>query len=153
MALPEVDGRVLTRAVSFKSKARFDERVEANLVSHEPDPARMRFVAELAANWAKLRATEPVDRSVALVMANYPNRDGRLGNGVGLDTPAGTIEVMRAMRDAGYDAAAKIAKHALAQGSTLREAALQLGYLTDEEFDAWVRPENMIAPRLVPLKA
>jgi fumarate hydratase class II len=29
-------------------------------------------------------------------------------------------------------------------GLTLREAALQLGYLTDEEFDAWVRPENMI---------
>jgi cobaltochelatase CobN len=105
VALPEVDGRVLTRAVSFKSKARFDERVEANLVSHEPDAGRMRFVAELAANWAKLRATEPADRRVALVMANYPNRDGRLGNGVGLDTPAGTIEVMRAMREAGYDVA------------------------------------------------
>ncbi len=103
VALPEVDGRVLTRAVSFKSKARFDERVEANLVSHEPDTGRMRFVAELAANWARLRATEPADRRVALIMANYPNRDGRLGNGVGLDTPAGTIEVMRAMRDAGYD--------------------------------------------------
>ncbi len=105
VALPEVDGRVLTRAVSFKSKARFDERVEANLVSHEPDAGRMRFVAELAANWAKLRATDPADRRVALVMANYPNRDGRLGNGVGLDTPAGTVEVMRAMRAAGYDVA------------------------------------------------
>jgi cobaltochelatase CobN len=105
VALPEVDGRVLTRAVSFKSKARFDERVEANLVSHEPDAGRMRFVAELAANWATLRATAPADRRVALVMANYPNRDGRLGNGVGLDTPAGTMEVMRAMRDAGYDVA------------------------------------------------
>ncbi len=103
VALPEVDGRVLTRAVSFKSKARFDERVEANLVSHEPDVGRMRFVAELAANWAKLRSTEPTARRVALIMANYPNRDGRLGNGVGLDTPAGTIEIMRAMRDAGYD--------------------------------------------------
>ncbi|MGQ2968816.1 MAG: cobaltochelatase subunit CobN [Allorhizobium sp.] len=105
VALPEVDGRVLTRAVSFKSKARFDERVETNLVSHEPDAGRMRFVAELAANWAKLRSTEAADRRVALIMANYPNRDGRLGNGVGLDTPAGTIEVMRAMRDAGYDLA------------------------------------------------
>jgi cobaltochelatase CobN len=103
VALPEVDGRVLTRAVSFKSKARFDERVEANLVSHEPDMGRMRFVAELAANWATLRATESAQRRVALVMANYPNRDGRLGNGVGLDTPAGTVEVMRAMGDAGYD--------------------------------------------------
>jgi cobaltochelatase CobN len=103
VALPEVDGRVLARAVSFKSKARFDDRVEANLVSHEPDTGRMNFVAELAANWAKLRAADSADRHVALIMANYPNRDGRLGNGVGLDTPAGTVEVMRAMRDAGYD--------------------------------------------------
>jgi cobaltochelatase CobN len=38
-------------------------------------------------------------------MANYPNRDGRLGNGVGLDTPAGTIEVLRAMQAAGYPVA------------------------------------------------
>lgn len=119
VALPEVDGRVLTRAVSFKSKARFDERVEANLVSHEPDAGRMRFVADLAANWAALRATEPVDRRVALIMANYPNRDGRLGNGVGLDTPAGTIEVMRAMRDAGYDVA-----DLPADGDTLMQALM-----------------------------
>ena len=35
-------------------------------------------------------------------MANYPNRDGRLGNGVGLDTPAGSVEVLRAMQAAGY---------------------------------------------------
>ncbi len=35
-------------------------------------------------------------------MANYPNRDGRLGNGVGLDTPAGTWHVLNTMRDHGY---------------------------------------------------
>jgi cobaltochelatase CobN len=39
---------------------------------------------------------------VAIVLANYPNRDGRIANGVGLDTPAGTIEVLRAMAEAGY---------------------------------------------------
>ncbi|MBL6627796.1 MAG: class II fumarate hydratase [Flavobacteriia bacterium] len=43
----------------------------------------------------------------------------------------------------GYDKAAKIAKTAHAEGSTLREAALKLGYVTNEEFDAWVRPEDM----------
>ncbi|EHS51914.1 cobaltochelatase, CobN subunit [Rhizobium sp. PDO1-076] len=102
VSLPEVDGRVLTRAVSFKSAARFDDRVETNLVSHEPDPGRMAFVARLAANWALLRATPAKDRNIALILANYPNRDGRLGNGVGLDTPAGTIEVLRALSDAGY---------------------------------------------------
>ncbi|MBF0676166.1 class II fumarate hydratase [Pseudomonas sp.] len=44
----------------------------------------------------------------------------------------------------GYDKAAEIAKKAYAEGSTLREAALALGYLSSEEFDAWVRPEQML---------
>ncbi|MEO1626680.1 MAG: class II fumarate hydratase [Bacteroidota bacterium] len=44
----------------------------------------------------------------------------------------------------GYDKAAEIAKKAYKENSTLKEAALQLGYLTDKEFDAWVRPEKMI---------
>ncbi len=44
----------------------------------------------------------------------------------------------------GYDKAAKIAKTAHAEGSTLKEAALKLGYVTAEEFDAWVRPEDMV---------
>jgi fumarate hydratase class II len=46
----------------------------------------------------------------------------------------------------GYDKAAKIAKTAYVDGSTLKEAALKLGYLTSEQFDAWVLPENMIGP-------
>ena len=46
----------------------------------------------------------------------------------------------------GYDKAAKIAKNAHENGLTLRESALELGYLTNEEFDEWVRPEQMIGP-------
>ncbi|WP_397379801.1 class II fumarate hydratase [Pseudomonas sp.] len=44
----------------------------------------------------------------------------------------------------GYDKAAQIAKQAHQDGTTLREAALQLGYLSNEQFDTWVRPENML---------
>ncbi|HJK98052.1 MAG TPA: class II fumarate hydratase, partial [Polyangiaceae bacterium LLY-WYZ-14_1] len=47
----------------------------------------------------------------------------------------------------GYDAAAKIAKHAHAQGTTLREAAVDLGLLTGERFDEVVRPEQMVGPK------
>ncbi|MBN9057264.1 MAG: cobaltochelatase subunit CobN, partial [Rhizobiales bacterium] len=102
VSLPEVDGRVLSRAVSFKAAARYDERVETNIVSLDPVEDRIRFVAKLAAGWARLRRARPAERRIALVMANYPNRDGRLGNGVGLDTPAGTMEVLRAMAAEGY---------------------------------------------------
>ncbi|WP_440981266.1 cobaltochelatase subunit CobN [Shinella sumterensis] len=102
VSLPEVDGRVLSRAVSFKAAARYDERVETNIVSLDPIEDRIRFVAKLAAGWARLRRAAPAERRIALVTANYPNRDGRLGNGVGLDTPAGTMEVLRAMAAEGY---------------------------------------------------
>lgn len=102
VALPEVDGRILSRAVSFKAAAVYDTDVEANIVGHEPLADRVAFAARLAANWARLRQAAPAERRVAIIMANYPNRDGRLGNGVGLDTPAGTIEVMKAMAAASY---------------------------------------------------
>jgi len=46
----------------------------------------------------------------------------------------------------GYDKAAAIAKKAHREGTTLKEAALGLGYLTEEEFDRWVKPERMIGP-------
>jgi fumarate hydratase, class II len=46
----------------------------------------------------------------------------------------------------GYDNAAKVAKKAHAEGTTLKEAAIELGLLTEEQFAAWVRPENMIGP-------
>ena len=47
----------------------------------------------------------------------------------------------------GYDKAAKIAKKAHSEGSTLREAALELGFLSEEEFEKWVRPEEMTSPK------
>jgi fumarate hydratase class II len=46
----------------------------------------------------------------------------------------------------GYDRAAEIAKKAHREHSTLREAALALGYVSGEQFDAWVRPEKMLGP-------
>jgi cobaltochelatase CobN len=102
VALPEIDGRVMTRAISFKSAASFDDTVQANIVTHRPHLERADFVAQLASAWARLRRTPVAERRVAIILANYPNRDGRIGNGVGLDTPAGTIELLRVMRTAGY---------------------------------------------------
>ena len=55
VSLPEVDGRVLARAVSFKAAARYDESVETNIVSLDPVEDRIRFSARLAAGWARLR--------------------------------------------------------------------------------------------------
>ncbi|MHA7772686.1 cobaltochelatase subunit CobN [Roseibium sp. M-1] len=103
VALPEIDGRILTRAVSFKEEGVFDEATQSTPVRFTPVPDRMRFTAELAAAWAKLGRTPAAEKKTALILANYPNKDGRLANGVGLDTPASCVGVLKAMAAAGYE--------------------------------------------------
>jgi cobaltochelatase CobN len=102
VALPEVDGRLFTRAIAFKASERFDQRTECGIVVPKVAPDRVAIVADLAAGWARLRRTPTAERHVALVLANYPNRDGRIGNGVGLDTPASAAAILGALRVAGY---------------------------------------------------
>jgi cobaltochelatase CobN len=102
VALPEVDGRIISRAVSFKSVQTRNQAMEADVVGYEPVSDRINFVADLAANWLKLRQNPASKRRIALILANYPNRDGRLANGVGLDTPASCIEILKALQQEGY---------------------------------------------------
>lgn len=49
----------------------------------------------------------------------------------------------------GYDKAAEIAKKAHKEGTTLKHAALDLGYVSSEDFDEWVKPEDMVSPNMV----
>jgi cobaltochelatase CobN len=102
VALPEVDGRILARAVSFKGDARWHDATQCWITEYSPVPDRVAFVAELAARWIRLRRTAPFERRVAIVLANYPNRNGRLANGVGLDTPAGVANAVERMAADGY---------------------------------------------------
>ncbi len=103
VVLPEVDGRIITRAVSFKAMQGENSALQTEILTYEPVRSRINFVADLAAKWVDLKHTEVGDRKVALIMANYPNRDGRLANGVGLDTPASCLEILKALRSSGYN--------------------------------------------------
>ena len=102
VALPEVDGRILSRAISFKDLNDRDESTQCDIVAYQPKADRIAFVAKLAAGWARLKTTTSAHKKVAIVLANYPNRDGRIGNGVGLDTPAGVVETLQALKAAHY---------------------------------------------------
>ena len=102
VALPEIDGRVYTRAVSFKRAAERDEACQCPVARHGAVPDRIDFVAELAGNWLRLTHTPADQRRTALVLANYPNRDGRIANGVGLDTPASVLVALNILQEAGW---------------------------------------------------
>ena len=96
VAVPEFDGRIITVPFSFK------EIDDEGLISYVADPERCARVAGLAVRHARLRAVAPKDKRVAVVFSAYPTKHARIGNAVGLDTPASAVVLLRAMRDAGY---------------------------------------------------
>ena len=108
VALPEIDGRILTRAISFKAASRRDERTQFGAVEHRPLADRVAFVAELASRWANLRRKAAADKRLACVLPDYPSRGGRTGYAVGLDTPASAVAIAETLRAAGYDVACEL---------------------------------------------
>jgi len=97
VAVPEFDGRIVTVPFSFK------EIDDEGLISYVADPERCARVAGLAVRHARLRHVAPANKKVALVFSAYPTKHARIGNAVGLDTPASAVALLRAMRDAGYE--------------------------------------------------
>ncbi|MBE9117294.1 cobaltochelatase subunit CobN [Lusitaniella coriacea LEGE 07157] len=102
VALPEVDGRIITRAISFKSVQTWNPELETDVVVYQPRRDRVNFIADLTQNWVRLSQTPINERKIALILANYPNKDGRLANGVGLDTPESCVEILKALEKEGY---------------------------------------------------
>ncbi len=103
VALPELDGRLTTRVGAFKERAATSDALATALHRYVPDRERLDWIARLTAAWIALRRTPDACRRVALVLANYPNRNSRLANGVGLDTPASAALMLGWLADSGYD--------------------------------------------------
>ena len=105
VALPEIDGRILSRAISFKAANLRDAETEFACVAHRPLADRVAFTADLACRWASLRRKAPSDKRLACVLPDYPARGGRIGYAVGLDTPASAVVICETLHAAGYDVA------------------------------------------------
>ncbi|MFL2659809.1 MAG: cobaltochelatase subunit CobN [Alphaproteobacteria bacterium] len=103
VALPEVDGRVITRAVSFKNSAHKDKNIQADIVKYEPVQEHCSWVARLARKYINLKIKNNKDKIISIVFANYPNKDSRIANGVGLDTPAGCLNILNSLQEQGYN--------------------------------------------------
>ncbi|HEY8577915.1 MAG TPA: cobaltochelatase subunit CobN [Devosia sp.] len=102
LVMPEVDGRIGGLIVGHKADAVWHDRCQVPLTSYTPDAPGIARAVALARNWVRLRETSRAQRKVAIVLANYPIRDGRLANGVGYDAPESTVRMLRALEGAGY---------------------------------------------------
>lgn len=103
VALPELDGRIMTRAIGFKQLLTKDLVTHAMTTSYVAIDDRAAFVADLVERWCRLRHLPNANKKIGFVLANYPNKDGRIANGVGLDTPQSVLDSLFSLQAAGYD--------------------------------------------------
>ncbi|HEX8631306.1 MAG TPA: cobaltochelatase subunit CobN [Catenuloplanes sp.] len=97
VAIPEFDGRLITVPFSFK------EDGPDGIGVYVADPERAARVAGIAVGYARLRHLPNADKRLAIVLSSYPTKHARVGNAVGLDTPASAVALLAALKDAGYD--------------------------------------------------
>ncbi|MCO8249801.1 cobaltochelatase subunit CobN [Comamonas thiooxydans] len=110
VVLPEMDGRIMTRAMSFKGLAHRCELTQTDVISYQAEPDRIAWIAELAWRWCQLRSKPAAQKKAALILANYPGSEARMGSGVGLDTPESVIALLDQLARDGWqlgDAAAR----------------------------------------------
>jgi len=132
VAIPEFDGRIITVPFSFKE---FDAD---GLPRYVPDPERAARVAGIAVRHGRLRRTPPAERRVVVMLSAYPTKHARLGNAVGLDTPASAVRLLAALAAAGYDLGDGLPGVAEQDGDALMHALIAAGgqdpdWLTEEQ--------------------
>ncbi|MEM1284762.1 MAG: cobaltochelatase subunit CobN [Pseudomonadota bacterium] len=103
VAMPELDGRIHGPAVSFKRQDERDALTAFAPVRYESHTERADALARLTARWTRLRQLQAPDKRVAIILANYPTKASRIGNGVGLDTPQSVVRFLEAMKGDGYE--------------------------------------------------
>ena len=102
VVLPELDGRMLAGAVSFKHPLPPHAGLAFTALINQPEPDRIAMVAERAAALVRLRTTPPDARRIAILMPDYPGAPGRTGYAVGLDVPASVVALLADLAAAGY---------------------------------------------------
>ena len=154
VALPEFDGRIIAVPISFKEEVASGStgsngKMEARLQRNLPRPDRIDFLARLSVKWAALRLKPNSEKRIAIILSNYPTKDARIGNAVGLDTPASVINVLNALKNAGYhvtdipadgdELVHQIIERCSNDTDTLTEEQLQLaaGHVSAKQYKEW----------------
>ncbi|WP_105386173.1 cobaltochelatase subunit CobN [Neorhizobium alkalisoli] len=96
VVLPELDGRILVGAISFKAGEN-----SANLVN-QPEPDRVEQVADRISAFLRLKRTVPARRKIVILLPDYPSAPGRTGYAVGLDVPQSVLSMLHQLSLAGY---------------------------------------------------
>jgi cobaltochelatase CobN len=103
VVLPEVDGRIFTGVVSFKSVSERDPDLQFSHLAHQADSERVAAAVERVAAWWRLAATPAREKRLAIVLSSYPGRPHQIAHAVGLDALASTETLLGDFGNAGFD--------------------------------------------------
>lgn len=108
VAIPELDGRLVTVPISFKepyqAKANGSNGIAGSPVLHNAaNPERVTRVIKVALKFAALRRKPNSEKRIAVALTNHNAKASRIANAVGLDSPASLLHLLHVMGDAGYD--------------------------------------------------
>ncbi|UCI09999.1 cobaltochelatase subunit CobN [Mesorhizobium sp. B1-1-8] len=102
VVLPELDGRILAGAVSFKGEIETDPALAFRAFANRPEPDRVAQVAARIAAFIRLQRAKRAERKLAILIPDYPSAPGRTGYAVGLDVPSSVLAMLHDLREQGY---------------------------------------------------
>ena len=102
IAIPEFDGRIIGPVFAFNEVVDDGDELGTQVRAYRTVEDRVDRLAGLAMRYARLRHRTAAERRIVIVLSAYPTKRSRLGNAVGLDTPASAIRLLEALSAAGY---------------------------------------------------
>ncbi|SJM35738.1 cobaltochelatase subunit CobN [Mesorhizobium delmotii] len=102
VVLPELDGRILAGAISFKGESEVDPALAFRAFANRPEPDRVAQVANRVEAFVRLQRTPREKRKLAILIPDYPSAPGRTGYAVGLDVPSSVLAMLHDLREQGY---------------------------------------------------
>ncbi|TIN05389.1 cobaltochelatase subunit CobN, partial [Mesorhizobium sp.] len=102
VVLPELDGRILAGAVSFKGESEVDPALAFRAFANRPEPDRVAQVANRVDAFVRLQRTPREKRKLAILIPDYPSAPGRTGYAVGLDVPSSVLAMLHDLSEQGY---------------------------------------------------
>ncbi|MEP4037319.1 cobaltochelatase subunit CobN [Pseudophaeobacter sp.] len=104
VVLPEVDGRILTGVISFKSPGKQDPELQYSRFAHRPVPDRIKATIDRVEGWISLASQANAQKWLSLILSTYPGKAHNLAHAVGLDALASCSEILTELAAQGYDA-------------------------------------------------
>ncbi|AAQ00002.1 MULTISPECIES: cobaltochelatase subunit CobN [Prochlorococcus] len=102
VVMPELDGRITTKIGGFKKVVEQNLNLYSPVYRINPDKENIKWIADYTKSWVSLQKKDKQEVKIIINLSNYPIKDGRIANGVGLDSPESIVVLLEQLKLNGY---------------------------------------------------